>query len=172
MKIKFFGILILFISLFTCKNTQENATKNLANNIDSQEITEEDIAKLKFVDFVLDSKTEKAIENWQEYIQLQDIVTNVKKGDLSFLNDNNEVIVTLLNDLKKNIPETVNTSSILARIVALETKLYKLESLANLNTTTTQELKGVIKEFLVSFSNLNLQMNKKLEKDGQHIVKP
>ena len=173
MSIKFYFILSVYILLFSCKGSQEEnvVTFDTAEK-ESEEITKKDIANLKYTDFILDSKTEVAIETWQEYIQLKDVINNVKNADLSFFNDNDETIKNLLKDFKKNIPEIVSTPSVLARIMVLETKIYKLESLSNLNTTTKKELIGVIKDFLVSFANLNLQMNKKLEKDGQSIIKP
>lgn len=170
MKIKTISIISLFIVLSSCKQTEDNAGANDSQN-SSQELSQKDISKLDFVDFGLDEKTEKAIENWQEYYQLQDAINNVKKGDLGFFN-NNEVIETLLKDLKKNIPKAVNTPATLARIQVLETKIYKLESASNLLTTTKNELMGCVKEFLEAFSNLNFQMNKKLEKENNTIQKP
>ena len=172
MNIKFFSILIVFVLFFSCKKTvSENTENNTSENV-NQDITESDIAKLNFIDFILDEKTEKAIEEWVEYYQLQEVIANVKKGDLSFFNDNKKIITTLLKDLKINIPKKVNTSATLARIQVLETKLLKLESLSNLTTTNKEELNNTIKEFFESFSNLNFQMNKKLEKDSRNIQKP
>jgi hypothetical protein len=172
MNIKFFSILIVFVLFFSCKKTvSENTENNTSENV-NQDITESDIAKLNFIDFILDEKTEKAIEEWVEYYQLQEVIANVKKGDLSFFNDNKKIITTLLKDLKINIPKKVNTPATLARIQVLETKLLKLESLSNLTTTNKDELNNTIKEFFESFSNLNFQMNKKLEKDSRNIQKP
>lgn len=173
MNIKLLSILSIFIIIASCKKTEENNSTDVdITENTNQKLTESDISKLDYVDFGLDEKTERVIENWQEYYQLQDVVNNVKKGDLGFFNTNEEAIKTLLKDLKTNIPEPVNTSATLARIQVLETKIYKLESLSNLSTTTKNELNSTIKEFLVSVSNLNFQMNKKLEKDNQNIQKP
>lgn len=173
MNIKLLSIISIFIILTSCKKTEENiAIDTTITENTNQELSENDISKLDYLDFGLDEKTERVIENWQEYYQLQDVVNNVKKGDLGFFKNNEEIIKTLLTDLKKNIPAPVNTSATLARIQVLETKIYKLESLSNLDTTTKDELNSTIKEFLVSISNLNFQMNKKLEKDSQNIQKP
>lgn len=171
MNIKLLSFISIFIIIASCKKTEENNSEDITENT-SQELTESDIAKLDFLDFGLDEKTVSAIENWQEYYQLQDVVNNVKKGDLGFFYANEETIKTLLKDLKKNVPELVNTPATLARIQVLETKIYKLESLSNLSTTSKDELNSALKEFLVSVSNLNFQMNKKLEKDNQDIQKP
>lgn len=172
MNIKLLSFLSFFIIISSCKKTEENIPADDIAKNNNQELTESDISKLNYIDFVLDENTEQAIESWQEYYQLQDVIHNVKKGDLSFFSSNTETIETLFKDLKKNIPEPVNTPATLARIQVLETKIYKLKSLYNLNTTTKSELNNCIKEFLVSVSNLNFQMNKKLEKDNQNIIKP
>ncbi len=164
--------LSLFVIFFSCKQVNNKVASDLAEKTISKKITESDISKLKYTDFVLDTKTEKTIENWQEYDQLEEVITTIKKGDLSFFNQNKTVIKELLTGLKGKIPVEVNTPSVLARLTVLETKLYKLESVSNLSTTTKAELSETIKEFLVSFSNLNLQMNKKLEIDANTVLKP
>tara|TARA_R110002049_G_scaffold309149_2_gene517604 strand:+ start:57 stop:572 length:516 start_codon:yes stop_codon:yes gene_type:complete len=171
MKVKVLVALSLIIVSISCKKPQEDTTENKTDNT-SKKITEKDLSNLDFIEFTLDAKTKKAVEDWQEYHQLEDVITNVKKGDLSFFSDNAESLKILIKDLLKNIPSEVNNNATLARIVALETKLYKLESLSNLATTSKEELVMIIKEFLESFSNLNFQMNKKLEKDNNYIEKP
>jgi hypothetical protein len=171
MKIKVLVTLSLITMVMSCKKIQEDTTENHTDN-SGEKITEKELSNLDFIEFTLDGKTKKTIENWEEYNQLEEVINNVKKGDLSFFRDNTEVIKALFKDLLKNIPTEVNTNATLARIVALETKLYKLESLYNLSTTSREELSMVIKEFLQSFSNLNFQMNKKLEKDNNDIEKP
>ena len=171
MKIKFLSVLVLVL-FYSCNKKQENSELTVVKVDDSLLIKEKDIAKLKYTDYILDERTEDVILNWTEYSKLQDVVSKVKKGDLSFFNNNNKTIEDLLKNLKQAIPLEVNTESILARITALETKIYKLESLYKLSTTKKPELLELTKEFLVAFSNLNLQMNKKLEGDSIIIEKP
>ena len=172
MSIKILSLLCVLTVFVSCKKTQENDTANTIDKQQIQAITEQDLAKLKYVDYVLDFKTEEAIKDWQEYFQLQDVIDEVKKADLSFFNDNEENIKILISKLKENIPDQLNSEGVLARFLVLETKLLKLESLSNLSTTTKEELISIIKEFFVSFSNVNFQMNKKLEFDNQLIEKP
>jgi hypothetical protein len=172
MSIKTLSVLCLLTLFVSCKKTQENDTSNTIEKQQIQAITEQDLLKLKYADYVLDFKTEEAIKDWQEYFQLQEVINKVKKADLSFFNDNEENIKILISKLKENIPNQVNSEGVLARLLVLETKMLKLESLSNLSTTTKQELISIIKEFFVSFSNVNFQMNKKLEFDNQLIEKP
>lgn len=173
MNFKVLSVLSFCVVLCSCKDTNEHTINDeVITENSSRELTESDISKFDYVEFGLDGKTEQVIANWQEYHQIQDVVNAVKSGDLVFFSSNVETIKTLLKDLKENIPEAVNTPATLARILVLETKIYKLRDLYNLSTTSKAELSEEVKGFLVSFSNLNFQMNKKLERDSQNIQKP
>lgn len=172
MKFKILITLSILLSFSACKKTQETEEDTQTEKPNPQELTEKSISKLKYIEYGLDSRTEKAIQDWAEYFQLEGHVNNVKKGDLGFFHDNEKNINTLLKDLKKDIPEAVNSDATLARISALETHLYKLKSLANLESTKKEELLLNIRDFLNSFSNFNFQMNQKIEADHINIVKP
>lgn len=171
MVIKTLNILCLLLILISCKNNQETSPDDNVEK-QSQEITELDISKLKYTDYALDAKTEDVIKDWQAYYQLQDVIINIKKGDLSFFNNNEEEVKILLSKLRESIPQQISSPSVLARMLVLETKILKLESLSNLATTSKEELLNTIKEFLVACSNINFQMNKKIEFDGRDIEKP
>ena len=164
--------LSVLLSFSACKKTQDAEAETKTEETISQNLSEKSITELKYVEYALDAKTEKAIAEWQEYFQLETVINNVKKADLTFFYDNDKNIKTLLRDLKKDIPKEVNSDATLARISALETHLYKLKSLSNLESTDKNELLSTIKDFLISFSNFNFQMNQKIEADNINIVKP
>lgn len=170
-----FKILILLTLIFFysgCKkNTENENTKSIEQN-NTLGISEKDIENLDYIDYALDKKADTIIQDWTEYLQIQDVTNSVKTGDLSFFNDNTKAIKLLLVALKRNIPEAVKATSIEARLLVVETKLYKLESLSNLSSTGKEELLATIKEFLVAFSNLKLQINKKVEFDSRIIERP
>ena len=172
MRVKIGVILSFLVLISACKKAQEAPLENQMEQDKSQEITELEISKLNYVEYILDSKTKETVQDWSEYQQLADVISNIKKADLVFFNDNEKAIKLLLKELKQNIPKTLNSESILSRLLVLETKLLKLESLSNLSTTSKEELLINIKEFFIAFSNLNFQMNKKIEFDSQSIEKP
>lgn len=174
MRIHFLGALFICFVLLSCsqKKEKENDNKIIITKPSVTKISEKDISKFNFIEYNLDSKTEKEIENWSQYKELEALVTQIKKGDLSYFKNNNEAITTFAKDFKEKIPDTIKTLSVNARVTALETKLFKLENIYNLSSTSKDELSQAIKEFLESVSNLNLQMNKKLEKDSQIIEVP
>ncbi|MEP1490469.1 MAG: hypothetical protein ABJK28_18770 [Algibacter sp.] len=174
MSLKFLMPFCLVFALLSCKDTSETSTGDLVGEEvkSTQVITQIEIAKLKYIDFGLDADAEKLIENWEEYIQIQQLIQNVKLADFSELKENNKVLKTLMKDFKKKMPKPLKSSSILARVMVFETKLFKMESFVNLSNIKKEELGETIKEFLLAFSNLNYQINKKLERDSQNIEKP
>lgn len=174
MNLKILMPFCLLIMLLSCKHKNKTISGNIAINDKkpTQIITQPDIAKLKYTDFILDTKAEKIIETWEAYTQLQQVIKNIKQADFSDLKNNTTILQTLITDLNKNIPPALKSPSIFARIMVLETKLFKLESLVNLSNINKKEVGNTIKELLIAFSNLNLQINKKIERDSQNIEKP
>jgi uncharacterized protein involved in high-affinity Fe2+ transport len=172
MKFKILITLTILLLISACKKTQDAQAEPETEIKDPRGISEKSIADLKYTEYALDPKTEKAIESWSEYFDLENHVNNIKKGDLGFFYDNDKNILTLLRDLKKDIPEAVNSDATMARVSSIETHLYKLNSLANLDSGTKKELLLAIEDFLKSFSNLNFQMNQKIEADNINIVRP
>jgi len=172
MKFKILIVFSILLSISACKKTAETEIDTEIEEPSTLGLSEKNIGKLKYIEYALDEKTEKTIEDWQEYYQLETVINNVKKADLTFFYDNDKNIKTLLKDLKKDIPDAVNSNATMARIIALETYLYKLKSLSNLDTTDKNDLLLSVKDFLISFSNLNFQMNQKIEADNINIEKP
>lgn len=172
MKLKFLGIVWVLLFFVSCKKKQDDAALVVEKPVESQVIKVKDVAKIKYTDYILDSRAEDSIVNWMAYKQLDEVVNNLKKADLSFFKANEKNVKELVRNLKQTIPAEINNNAITARITALETQLLKLESLYNLSTTTKPELLENIRAFLVAFSNLNLQMNKKIEADNIIIERP
>ena len=169
---KILRVLSLFICLVSCNsNTAKIESQSVEDDVSSS-VTKSDISNLDFVEFILDDKSEKHIENWEKYFELDTHVINVKQADLSFFKNNTELLIAFIQDLKSTLPKSINSTSILARMTALETKMYKLESAVNLSYVHKDDLISAIKEFLISYSNLNFQINKKFEREAQNIQKP
>jgi len=162
----------LIFCVLSCKDT--DATQALENSTEetSLKITKEDISKLKYTQFLLDAKTRNSPEFWQKYSELSDLILRVNQADLSFFKENNELLIAFIKDLNETIPEEVDTPAIQARLVALETQMLKLEGVVNLSQPGKKETLLVVRDFLTAFSNLNLQINKKFEREAQKIEKP
>ncbi|HLT54171.1 MAG TPA: hypothetical protein VKZ97_09780, partial [Flavobacteriaceae bacterium] len=83
-----------------------------------------------------------------------------------------ELLDAMVNDLKTTMPEAFNNEAVMARLTIVETFGYKLENEVMLSRINPETLELAAKEFLVSVSNLNFQINKKFEKEAQNIIKP
>ena len=120
----------------------------------------------------MSDRSEKSTQNWIKFQGLQNQIEILKKGDLSFFEDDKEILKGLLTELKNDLPEDLNDPSILARIIALETSAYKLHDEAVFNRANKEDLLEAIKELLVAHSHLIFQLNKKFEKEVHDIQKP
>ncbi|MEP3838393.1 MAG: hypothetical protein ABJM36_12135 [Algibacter sp.] len=172
MRIKTLALLCFLLTFSACKKNQEETVDDEVPQIKTHDITEQDVNKIKYIDYILDTKTQDAVKDWQEYKQLENLISNIKKADLTYFTEDEKVLILFLKELKQNIPAALKSESTNSRILVIETQLLKLKSLYNLSTTSKEELKLSIKEFLVAFSNLNFQMNKKIEFDTRVIEKP
>ena len=175
LKIPFLYILsslILFLN-FSCNSNTESSKKTLQEvNSENFKVSAKDIDNIKYTEFALSNLSENATENWLKFHELQEEITILKKGELSFFKDDKAILVSLITDLKNEIPKDLNTLSILVRLSVLETAVLKLEGISSLSNVNKKVILNAIKDVLVANSNVILQMNKKFEKDSQNIEKP
>jgi len=165
-------IIFFLILIFGCNNATVQQSKEIDEATKtSKAIIENDIKSFRFYDYGLSNDSKKAIENWQKYWELNEQIDYLKKVDFSFFNVEKAILKAFLNDFKTEMPEAIKTAPILSRITALETKLLKLNSTLRLDNVDKTERLTAIKEFLVSVSNLNLQINKKFELDANLVDK-
>ncbi|MEY8849335.1 hypothetical protein AB9K26_10990 [Psychroserpens sp. XS_ASV72] len=163
---------MLFLACNDGNNTTENKKNDDVAESESTTISKKDIQSLKFTDYGLSFKAKDKVSNWQKYQELTNQIGFLKQADLSFYSSDVSLITTFLNDFKIEIPKELATNEILARITVLETKTLSLNSVLSLDNISKNEKLQAVKELLVSYSNLNLQINKKLEFDSNNISKP
>jgi len=172
MRRSFSYIIFFLISIFGCNNASVQQSKEIDETTKtSKAIIENDIESFRFDDYSLSNDSKKALENWQKYWELNEQIDYLKKVDFSFFDGEKAILKAFLNDFKTEMPEDIKTAPILSRITALETKLLKLNSTLRLDNVDKNERLTAIKEFLVSVSNLNLQINKKFELDANLVDK-
>jgi hypothetical protein len=163
-------ILVLNLSCDKTKTASKDTTQDIST--ETFRVTAKDIDHLKYTEFALSNLSDHATKNWLKFQELQEEILILKKGDLSFFKDDKSIVESLITDLKKEIPEELNTPPILARLAVLESTTYKLQGVTQLNNVSKELLLKAIEEVLVANSNVILQMNKKFEKDAQGIAKP
>ncbi|CDF77813.1 conserved hypothetical protein [Formosa agariphila KMM 3901] len=157
--------------LWTC-NSSEKKVEEVVEEEVSPYLFKDAISKLKYTDYTLDSDAQADIDSWDKYAELIFVISKLKTGDMSYFLGDAKTIEVLMREILSNIPDAVNSPSIQARFVTLETKMLKLQSVLSMRNIPEEEQLQNIKETLIAYSNLNLQINKKYEKDSQNIQKP
>ena len=169
----FICICLQFILFLACQNESQSKTIEAETaEIASDKLTSKDIASLEYTDYALSDMAISTTQNWLAFIELNKQIEILKQADLSFFKDDKAILKSTINDLKNEIPEKLNETSIEVRLISLETNLYKLEGSAILNNSKKETLINDIKDVLLSHTNLIFQINRTLEKDAQKIQKP
>ena len=164
--------IVLFVNL-SCNRSNE-VIEELPQNTSSKEnkITIKDIEQIKYTEFALSDLSENYTRNWLKFQEFLSRIEILKKGDLLFFKDDKVILQGFITDLKNEIPEDLNTPSTLVRLTVLETTMFKLEGISNINNVKKEMVLNAIRDVLVAHSNLIFQINKKFEKDSQNIEKP
>jgi len=166
---------VLTILNFSCKKTttieteSTPATETKASDI---KITAKDIEKLDYTEYVLSDLAETKTQDWTKFQELIAQIEILKKGDLSFFQEDKTLLETFLTDLKSEVPALLNEPAILVRLNVFETTAFKLEGISELSNLDKNAILNYVKDVLISYTNIIFQINKKLEKDSQNIIKP
>ena len=166
-------VLLLMVVQTSCKtNSEEAKVAPEVAVVQEYKPNAKDIENIEYVEYALSDAAENATKDWVKFQELLIQIEALKKADLSFFKDDRAILQAFITDLKNEIPDALNESSILVRLVALETILYKFEGTANLYDVKKEALLSGIGEVLVGHTNLVFQINKMLEKEAQNIQKP
>lgn len=171
-----FGSIILqlfFVMLISCGN-DKGAQEPLDNKADNEgvEITTKAIQNLDYSDYVLSNEAEKELANWEKYQELAIQVNYLKKADLSFFNGDKELLKKFLEEFKIGLQEKLKTNPIISRMAIVETSILRLNDNLTLDNISGKDKLESVKEVIVAFSNLNYQINKKLESDKYSNIQP
>jgi len=165
--VPFWYLLILSV-LFGCGKSKSNDTaSNSDENATEKEfkITEKTVEDIEYADYVLSIEAEEVVEAWEKYNELGIQISYLKKADLSFFNGDSNLLIEFVDDFKSTVPENLQTNPILSRVAIVETTLLKLNADLTLDNITSTEQLESLEAVLTAYSNLNFQINKKLERD-------
>lgn len=160
--------LLTMVLLTSCPKGDkvDNSENESIQDSQNTEITEADIEAIDILEFSLSVDGKKATEDWAPFQTMINEIDNLRTGDLSFFKQESSLVETHFGELKSSVPDTLKSKPIQARLLAFETKLYLLNNELNLQNFPKAKKIGATKEFLISYSNLLLQINKKLELDA------
>lgn len=173
---KFTAILLLLCSvlIMSCDDdkTTTSAIEVSEKTNEDKKITASTIEGIAYKDYALSPEAHQEIIPWTQYHELSTQIDFLKKGDFSFFNEENADLLKFIKDFKSSLPNTLKTNPIVSRNVIIETSLLKLNEYLTLDNIEREDKLLGIKEVFVAFSNLNYQINKKLERDMYNDIQP
>ncbi|OIQ30926.1 MAG: hypothetical protein BM564_01565 [Bacteroidetes bacterium MedPE-SWsnd-G2] len=174
MRLKLVVSCLFLFFMLSCESDSKDQqqTSVTKQDVNSSKITAKDIAALKYVDIDLGTAAKQAISDWQNFIEFRNQLTFLKSGDLSFFQGDEAVLIEFLVELRKDLPKSLDTQIIHVRLTVLSTRVLELNGNLVLENLDKKVLLESIRDLLESNSNLNLQIDKKLEFDQNNIFKP
>ncbi len=115
-------------------------------------------------DSIYQIKYDSSIEEWINYFELNEFIKQLNTDDFSSLIDNKKFLLRFFKGIKFSIPDEINKPEIKSRLTVIETDFMRFESMLS-NYEIDKEIKiKMVKKINNSFSNLNFQIDKLLEK--------
>ena len=150
-------IFLLFISFISCKEISNEVQIDDTNStvINYSEINFESIYELKY---------DSSIEQWINYFELNEFIKQLNSNDYSSVIDNKKFLLRFFKGIKFSVPDKINKPEIKSRLTVIETDFMRFESLLSNYEIDSEEKTKMVKKINNSFSNLNFQIDKLLEK--------
>ena len=150
-------IFLLFISFISCKEISNEVQLDDPNStvINYSEINFESIYELKY---------DSSIEQWINYFELNEFIEQLNSNDYSSVIDNKKFLLRFFKGIKFSVPDKINKPEIKSRLTVIETDFMRFESLLSNYEIDSEEKTKMVKKINNSFSNLNFQIDKLLEK--------
>ena len=150
-------ISIVVISILSCKEVVVEEIKDKSNSkiINYSEISLESVYKIKLY---------PNIDEWVNYVELNEYVEQPNLNDYSTLIDNKKYLVRFFNGIKNTIPTEIDKSEIKSRLTVIETDFLRFESMLSNYEIDDKAKTKMVKKINNSFSNLNFQIDKLTEK--------
>ena len=152
---RLFVLIIIF--LVNCNDNVNIVQKQEANSkpLSYSEINFDSIYQIKY---------DSSIEEWINYFELNEFIKQLNSEDFSSLIDNKKFLLRFFKGIKFSIPDEINKPEIKSRLTVIETDFMRFESMLS-NYEIDKEIKiKMVKKINNSFSNLNFQIDKLLEK--------
>ncbi|NRD22346.1 hypothetical protein HNV10_03780 [Winogradskyella litoriviva] len=174
MKITAITLFLCSFLILGCSNDKKVTSdiEAIESHNNDNKITAKTIENIKYKDYALSPEAETFVVSWTQYQELSKQIGFLKKGDFSFFNDDVAVLQEFIKGFKASMPNEFRTNPITSRNAIIETALLKLNEYLTLDNIEKSDKILGIKEVFVAFSNLNYQINKKLERDMYNDIQP
>jgi hypothetical protein len=157
----FSSICLLFV--VSCIDSPRAATQNKIDQVaDSKLFGQADAMLPDFSD-----SSENYISQWPVFDDLITEVLAINQASLTTIQQRSNLLVSRMDSLTKNIPDTLNTRPIYSRVIITKTRAAIVKQVANKGKLDTLEMQKAIMQMNLATANLIIQINEKFEKDTQ-----
>ena len=158
----FSGICIFFVVLSCKDNLSEDSTTNTKQITDTKLFGNPDAMLPDF-----SQSSENYISQWPVFDDLITEVLAINQASLKTIQQRSNILVSRMDSLTKNIPDTLNTQPIYARVIVTKTRAAIVKQVANKSRLDTLAMQQAISQMNLATANLIIQINEKFEKDTQ-----
>ena len=163
LKFLFFSSICLLFVLLSCIDNQPVASSLQIDQVDDTKLFGQ--ADTMLPDF--SKSSENYISKWPVFEDLITEVLAINQASLKTIQQRSNLLVSRLDSLTKNIPDTLYTQPIYARVIITKTRAAIVKQLANKDRLDTLAMQKAIVEMNLATANLIIQINEKFEKDTQ-----
>ena len=157
----FSSICLLFV--VSCIDSQQTATQTKIDQVTDSKLFGQADAMLP--DF--SESSENYISQWPVFDDLITEVLAINQASLTTIQQRSNLLVSRMDSLTKNIPDTLNTQPIYSRVIITKTRAAIVKQVANKGRLDTLEMQKAILQMNLATANLIIQINEKFEKDTQ-----
>ncbi|MDA9215515.1 hypothetical protein N9572_02365 [Flavobacteriaceae bacterium] len=157
----FSSICLLFV--VSCIDSQQTATQTKIDQVTDSKLFGQADAMLP--DF--SESSENYISQWPVFDDLITEVLAINQASLTTIQQRSNLLVSRMDSLTKNIPDTLNTQPIYSRVIITKTRAAIIKQVANKGRLDTLEMQKAILQMNLATANLIIQINEKFEKDTQ-----
>ncbi len=160
--IYFSSICLLFVVL-SCIDSQQAASQTKTEQVTDAKLFGQPDAMLP--DF--SESSENYISQWPVFDDLITEVLAINQASLKTIQQRSNLLVSRMDSLTRNIPDTLNTQPIYARVIITKTRAAIVKQEANKGRLDTLAMQQAISQMNLATANLIIQINEKFEKDIQ-----
>ena len=157
----FSSICLLFV--VSCIDSQQTATQTKIDQVTDSKLFGQADAMLP--DF--SESSENYISQWPVFDDLITEVLAINQASLTTIQQRSNLLVSRMDSLTKNIPDTLNTQPIYSRVIITKTRAAIVKQVANKGRLDTLQMQKAIMQMNLATANLIIQINEKFEKDTQ-----
>ncbi len=158
----YISFLILIFGMVSCGDSNEKSQTEIQTKNNNSTL----FGNQKFVFPELSDKAKIYVSNWAVYDDFEKEVKTLNGNTIEVLLNKSELLVSHLDSLSKNIPDTLFNQAILSRVIVVKTRINLLHQELKKSKIDSIQLQNYMNEMNASVSNLIIQINEKFQKDA------